>query len=91
LLLAAPLTVFSSRRNTGLAARYLNLFLTPEENNVPVELETLQAARKRRFSLLACARGLSSARLRLRRALGVAPAPGMAAVALGEGAGELSA
>jgi membrane glycosyltransferase len=91
LLLAAPLTVLSSRRTAGLAAHYLNLFLTPEENDVPVELATLQPARKRRFSLLACAQGLSSARLRLRRALGLASAPGMATVALGKGAGELGA
>jgi membrane glycosyltransferase len=90
-LLAAAVTVLSSRRSAGLAAHYLNLFLTPEENDVPVELATLQAARKRRFSLLASARELGSARIRLRRALGLAPAPGVAAVALGEGAGELGA
>lgn len=93
LLLAAPLTVFSSRRTTGLAARYLNLFLTPEETAVPVELQTLQAARKRRFSLLASARDrMRSARLEfLRRKRGVRATAGVTSVTLGEGAGEFGA
>jgi len=91
LVLAAPLTVFSSRRRTGLAARYLSLFLTPEESNVPVELARLQPARTRRFSLSVIASALGSARRRWRRTLGVEPAVGVTAVALGKGPGELGA
>jgi len=89
LVLAAPLTVFSSRRGTGLAARYLNLFLTPEESNVPVELARLQPARTRRFSPSVIGRALGSVRRRWRRALGLESAPRVAAVTHREGAGEL--
>lgn len=48
LLLAIPTTVLSSRWGFGLAARARNLFLIPEEDSVPHELRTLQAARPNR-------------------------------------------
>ena len=42
LILSAPLTVWTSKKSVGLAARRLGLLLTPEETATPRELATLQ-------------------------------------------------
>lgn len=44
LVLALPLTVWSSRQSFGLALRRLGLFLTPEETEPPPELARLRRA-----------------------------------------------
>jgi len=46
LTLSIPLSVLTSRRNLGSAARRLRLFLTPEETKPPVELVSLRARMK---------------------------------------------
>jgi len=43
LVLSIPLSVLTSRRSLGSAARRLGLFLTPEETRPPVELISLRA------------------------------------------------
>ena len=46
LVLSVPLSVLTSRRSLGMAARRLGLFLTPEETGPPMELVTLRAQLK---------------------------------------------
>ena len=46
LVLAAPLSVLTSRRSLGARAKSLGLFLTPEETRPPLELVTLRARMK---------------------------------------------
>ena len=46
LVLSVPLSVLTSRRSLGAAARRLGLFLTPEETQPPMELITLRAQMK---------------------------------------------
>jgi len=53
LMLASSTTVLSSRWNSGHAARARMLFLIPEEQSVPDELRTQQAARSGRRNVAA--------------------------------------
>jgi membrane glycosyltransferase len=46
LVFAVPLSVLTSRRSLGAAARKLGLFLTPEETRPPIELVTLRSRMK---------------------------------------------
>ena len=48
LVLAAPLTVLSSSRRSGLREQSLGLLMTPEERDTPAELRTLLPDRRRR-------------------------------------------
>jgi membrane glycosyltransferase len=48
LVVAAPLTVLSSSRRSGLLALRLGLLVTPEERDAPAELRTLLPDRRRR-------------------------------------------
>jgi membrane glycosyltransferase len=43
MVLAVPLSVLTSRRSLGLAARSLGLFLTPEETRPPQEIVSLRS------------------------------------------------
>ncbi len=47
LVLSAPLSVFTSRRTAGLAARRLGLFLIPEETSPPPEIAGVEEHRER--------------------------------------------
>ena len=43
MVLSVPLSVLTSRRNPGLRARSLGIFLTPEETKPPLEIVSLRA------------------------------------------------